>query len=222
MIFGNIVLFSAFSRPGRGRLLLVLLLIVTGLWGWGNWRRSQLAALPKAHTLNVGIAQGNIAQDQKWNPNYQEITLARYEQLTRQITEHTPLTSLFGRRRQCPFSFQSDVTYRGRLLNLAQDTNTPILFGSPAFRADGTELTLFNRAYLLSPDTTLLGHYDKMTLTPFGEYIPFQGSLLFFLDKFVEGIGDFAPGTTPTVFSLPPQESTRPPLGRQSWGRRFF
>ncbi len=202
VIFGNIVLFSAFSRPGRGRLLLVLLLIVTGLWGWGNWRRSQLAALPKAHTLNVGIAQGNIAQDQKWNPNYQEITLARYEQLTRQITEHA-VDLVIWPEAAVPFFFQSDVTYRGRLLNLAQDTNTPILFGSPAFRADGTELTLFNRAYLLSPDTTLLGHYDKMTLTPFGEYIPFQGSLLFFLDKFVEGIGDFAPGTTPTVFSLP-------------------
>ena len=202
VIFGNIVLFSAFSRPGRGRLLLVLLLIITGLWGWGNWRRSQLAALPAAHTLNVGIAQGNIAQDQKWDPDYQELTLARYEQLTRQITEQT-VDLVIWPEAAVPFFFQSDVTYRGRLLDLAQDTNTPILFGSPAFRADKTELTLFNRAYLLSPDTTILGHYDKMILTPFGEYIPFQDSVLFFLDKFVEGIGDFAPGTTPTVFSLP-------------------
>ena len=202
VILGNIVLFSAFSRPGRGRLLLVLLLIITGLWGWGNWRRSQLAALPTAHRLHVGVAQGNIAQGQKWDPDYQEITLARYEQLTRQITEHT-VDLVIWPEAAVPFFFQSDVTYRGRLLALAQDTNTPILFGSPAFRAAGTELTLFNRVYLLSPDTTLLGHYDKMILTPFGEYIPFQDSVLFFLDKFVEGIGDFAPGTTPTVFSLP-------------------
>ena len=202
VIFGNIVLFLAFSRPGRGRLLLVLLLIITGLWGWGNWRRSQLAALPTAHTLNVGIAQGNIAQDQKWDPDYQELTLARYEQLTRQITQQT-VDLVIWPEASVPFFFQSDVTYRGRLLDLAQDTKTPILFGSPAFRTDKTELTLFNRAYLLSPDTTILGHYDKMILTPFGEYIPFQDSVLFFLDKFVEGIGDFAPGTTPTVFSLP-------------------
>ena len=202
VIFGNVAFFLAFSRPGRGRLLLVLLLIITGLWGWGNWRRSQLAALPTAHTLKVGIAQGNIAQDQKWDPDYQEVTLARYEQLTRQITEQT-VDLVIWPEAAVPFFFQSDVTYRGRLLDLAQDTNTPILFGSPAFRADGTDITLFNRAYLLSPDTTVLGHYDKMILTPFGEYIPFQDSVLFFLDKFVEGIGDFAPGTTPTVFSLP-------------------
>ena len=202
VILGNIVLFLAFSRPGRGRLLLVLLLIITGLWGWGNWRRSQLAAQPATHTLNVGIAQGNIAQDKKWDPDYQEVTLARYEQLTRQITQQT-VDLVIWPEAAVPFFFQSDVTYRGRLLDLAQDTGTPILFGSPAFRADKTDLTLFNRAYLLSPDTTILGHYDKMILTPFGEYIPFQDSVLFFLDKFVEGIGDFAPGTTPTVFSLP-------------------
>ena len=209
VILGNSVLFLVFSRQSRGRLLLVLFLVIAGLWGWGNWRRSQLAALPPAHTLHVGVAQGNIAQDQKWDPDYQETTLARYEQLTRQITAHE-VDLVIWPEAAVPFFFQSDVTYRGRLLDLAQDTNTPILFGSPAFRADGADITLFNRAYLLSPDTTVLGHYDKMILTPFGEYIPFQDSLLFFLDKLVEGIGDFAPGTTPTVFSLPLQRQPAP------------
>ena len=209
VIFGNAVLFVAFSRQSRGRLVLVLLLILTGLWGWGNWRRSQLAALPPVHTLHVGIAQGNIAQDQKWDPDYQEVTLARYEQLTRQITEQA-VDLVIWPEAAVPFFFQSDVTYRGRLLDLAQDTNTPILFGSPAFQADDTDLTLFNRAYLLSPDTTILGYYDKIILTPFGEYIPFQDSVLFFLDKLVEGIGDFAPGTTPTVFSLPLKRQPAP------------
>lgn len=204
VIFGNTVLFRVLSRrgPGRGRVLLVFLLIITGLWGWGNWRRSQLAALPKAHTLSVGIAQGNIAQDQKWNPDYQETAITRYEQLTRQMAEQQ-VDLVVWPEASVPFFFQSDVTYRGRLLDLAQETKTPLLFGSPAFQARGTEITLFNRAYLLSPDTSVLGQYDKIILTPFGEYIPFQDSVLFFLDKLVEGIGDFAPGTTPTVFSLP-------------------
>ena len=204
VLCGNMVFFSVLSRrgPGRGRLLLVFLLIVAGLWGWGNWRRDQLAALPKAQTLTIGIAQGNIAQDQKWDPDHQEATIARYEQLTRQMAEqHVDL--VVWPEASVPFFFQSDVTYRGRLLDLAQETKTPLLFGSPAFQAKGTELVLFNRAYLLSPDTSILGHYDKIILTPFGEYIPFQDSLLFFLDKLVEGIGDFAPGTTPTIFSLP-------------------
>ena len=204
VVFGNIVLFSVLSRrgPGRGRLLLVLLLLVAGLSGWGGWRREQLAALPKTHTLRVGVAQGNIAQDKKWDPDYQETTLARYEQLTRRVAEQT-VDLIVWPEASIPFFFQSDVTYRGRLLDLAQETKTPLLFGSPAFLRNGTDITLFNRAYLMSPETTILGQYDKIILAPFGEYIPFQSSILFFLDKWVEGIGDFAPGTTPTVFSLP-------------------
>ena len=208
VIFGNLVFFTALSQrgPGRGRLVLVFLLIIAGLWGWGGWRRDQLAALPRTHTLNVGIAQGNIAQDKKWDPDYQEMTIARYEQLTRQMAEQS-VDLVIWPEASIPFFFQSDVTYRGRILDLAQETKTPILFGSPAFRMNtaelGTDMTLFNRAYLLSPQATVLDYYDKIILTPFGEYIPFQDNVLFFLDKLVEGIGDFAPGTKRTVFRLP-------------------
>ena len=78
---------------------------------------------------------------------------------------------------------------------------TPLLFGSPAFERGPRRVTLFNRAYLLSAEAEVVDRYDKIILTPFGEFIPFQDNFLFFLDKLVEGIGDFAPGTTPTVFS---------------------
>ena len=102
-----------------------------------------------------------------------------------------------------PFFFQSAETYQRQLLNLAREIKTPILFGSPAFGQHGTEMTLYNRAYLISSSVEVVGYYDKMYLVPFGEYVPFP-RVLFFLNKLVEGIGDFAAGTVPTVFSLPP------------------
>jgi apolipoprotein N-acyltransferase len=40
---------------------------------------------------------------------------------------------------------------------------------------------------------------------PFGEYIPLKSSLLFFLDKLVEGIGDFEAGPGSTVLSFTPK-----------------
>jgi len=204
VIFVNLVVFTVLHKrgPGRGRLLLAAVALVVGLSDWGAWRRAQLAALPPAHRLRVGLIQGNIEQDKKWNPQFQEATIARYEQLTREAVVRG-VDLIIWPETAVPFFFQSDVTYQGRLLNLARESKTPLLFGSPAFRLKGTDVTLFNRAYLVSSSAEVLGYYDKMQLAPFGEYIPFHNSVLFFLDKLVEGIGDFAAGTELTVFSLP-------------------
>lgn len=207
VIFGNLVLFTLVSTrgPGRGRLLLGTAALVLCVIAWGSWRRSQLAALPHDQRLRVGVVQGNIEQHEKWQPAFQVDTIAHYAHMTRQAAAADlivwPETAV-------PFFFQSDDTYRGQILNLARETTTPLLFGSPAFRRTARQLTLFNRAYLLSADAEVVDRYDKMILTPFGEFIPFQNSLLFFLDKLVEGIGDFAPGTRPTVFTLPKTNSS--------------
>lgn len=199
----NLVVFTVLHQRGRGRgrVLLTALILILSLTVWGAWRRTQLAALPPAHRLRVALIQGNIEQDKKWRPEFQEATIARYEQLTRQAVAQG-VDLVIWPETAVPFFFQSDVTYQGRLLALVSETKTPLLFGSPAFKQNGLEVTLFNRAYLVSSTAQVLGYYDKMQLAPFGEYIPFHDSLLFFLDKLVEGIGDFAAGTVPTIFPL--------------------
>jgi apolipoprotein N-acyltransferase len=203
VIFVNLVLFTAvFDRSAHwGRLILVSAGLLLSLSFWGAWRRAQLTALPPAHHLRVGIIQGNIEQDQKWDPAFQEMTITRYEQLTREVAVQE-VDLIIWPETAVPFFFQSEVDYQKRLLQLASDIKIPLLFGSPAFRQNRLKVTLFNRAYLLSSRAEVLGYYDKIKLAPFGEYIPFHDSFLFFLDKLVEGIGDFAAGTEPTVFSL--------------------
>ncbi len=205
VIFVNLAVFTVLCQrgPGRGRWLLAAVLVVFGLSFWGAARRTQLGALPVAHHLRVGVIQGNIEQDKKWDPEFQEATVARYEQLTRAaVTRGVNL--VVWPETAVPFFFQSDVTYQERLLNLVREVKTPVLFGSVGWRSKGSDtVTLFNRAYLVSSSAEVLGFYDKMHLVPFGEYVPFHDSVLFFLDKLVEGIGDFAAGTTPTVFALP-------------------
>lgn len=214
VIFVNLVIFTLFSDPqARRRLLVLLVLILVGsLSLWGMWRRSQLAALPSTHNLRVGLIQGNIPQDTKWNANFQEETMVRYEQLTRQAVSQGAELVIWPET-AAPFYFQSPLPpsmpdrekeeeYRERLLHLATELRTPILFGNPAFKIEGGQVSMFNRAYLISSTAEVLGSYDKIQLVPFGEYVPFH-NLLFFLDKLVVGIGDFAAGTTTTVFALP-------------------
>ncbi|MFA4911916.1 MAG: apolipoprotein N-acyltransferase, partial [Desulfobacteria bacterium] len=58
---------------------------------------------------------------------------------------------------------------------------------------------------LISPDNNVFGRYDKTHLVPLGEYVPL-GKYLYFIDKIVEGIGDFSSGKR-----IEPLES---PLGK--------
>ena len=208
VIFGNLVVFTVVSTKGsgRGRLLLTTALVILVLSGWGAWRTSQLAALPPTHHLRVGLIQGNVPQDQKWDKTFQEGTLARYERLSREAVAKGAELVIWPET-AVPFFFQSDAPYQQRLLKLVRELHTPLLFGAVGWRPKALdEVTLFNRAYFVSAEGEVLGFYDKIRLAPFGEYIPFQNSFLFFLDKLVEGIGDFAAGTETTVFSLPTQK----------------
>jgi apolipoprotein N-acyltransferase len=207
VIFVNLILFACWNSTNRRRvqLLAIAAVVLISLSAWGSWRRSQIAALPSAHHLRVGLIQGNIPQDSKWSPNAQEETMNRYERLTREAVARGA-TLVIWPETAAPFFFQAetlpDAAYRERLRQFAVAIKTPILFGSPAFKLNGVQISLFNRAYLLSPSGETLDSYDKIQLVPFGEYIPFH-RLLFFLDKLVVGIGDFAAGTEQTVFSLP-------------------
>jgi apolipoprotein N-acyltransferase len=211
VIFVNVALYALVAegldigdwrRRTKGALATVVaaLLLIT-LSSFGAWRRSELEALPKDRHLRVALVQGNIEQDKKWDPEYQETTVSRYEMLTKEAAAEG-VDLVVWPESAAPFYFQSERAYQQRLLRLSRETGAFLLFGSPAFTFNGQDLSLFNRAYLTSPVGKVAGYYDKIQLAPFGEYIPFQ-RVLFFIDKLVEGIGNFAAGTEIMVFTLP-------------------
>jgi apolipoprotein N-acyltransferase len=171
--------------------------IICGLYG--IWRIDQINSLSKeASALKVGIAQGNIPQELKWNPKFQKKTLDNYLDLTKKIAKTRPDLVVWPET-SAPFYFQSDRKYSPMLLDAVRDTGVELLFGSPAYKRKGKEIELFNRAYLISDGETR-GYYDKVHLVPFGEYVPLR-RLLPFLKRMVESVGDFSPGedTTPIL-----------------------
>ena len=208
VIFVNLAFFrlTQGKESVRGRPLLIAALLLVALTGWGAWRRSQLSALPPAHHLRVGLIQGNIEQDKKWDKEFQEETLSRYERLSRAAAVNGADLIVWPET-AVPFFFQSDIHYQHWLLDLIRELHVPFLFGAVGWQPKSmNDVTLFNRAYLVSAGGVVLGSYDKIKLAPFGEYIPFHSSFLFFLDKLVEGIGDFAAGTEATVLALPSEK----------------
>ena len=159
------------------------------------------APLPEARTLTIGAVQANIDQAHKWNEAYRQETLNRYADLSKQAANHIDL--LIWPEAATPFLFEREPAYQGEILQIAHDAQSPLLFGSPTLRYEKNGSPyLLNSAYLLTSSGQIGGRYDKRHLVPFGEYIPLK-ALLFFLEKFVVGIGDFKSGTGQLTLALP-------------------
>jgi len=194
-------------RPARlpWELAAMAALLVTLSWQYGLVTLSEtpFSDIPRS-SISVGVVQPNVDQAVKWDTAYREETIARFDRLTEKLGRATDL--VVWPEAATPFVFEREPVYQLQLMALANRAQAPILFGSPALRFyPDRRPYLMNSAYLLAPDGQLLGRYDKHHLVPFGEYIPFKSSFLSFLDKLVEGIGDFEPGTGPTVLTLTPK-----------------
>jgi apolipoprotein N-acyltransferase len=194
-------------RPARlpWELAAMAALLVTLSWQYGLFTLSEtpFSDIPRS-SISVGVVQPNVDQAVKWDTAYREETIARFDRLTEKLGRATDL--VVWPEAATPFVFEREPVYQLQLMALANRAQAPILFGSPALRFyPDRRPYLMNSAYLLAPDGQLLGRYDKHHLVPFGEYIPFKSSFLSFLDKLVEGIGDFEPGTGPTVLTFTPK-----------------
>lgn len=197
-------------RPARlpWELATLTALLVALSWHYGSWITSERPFGDVARsTLRVGVVQPNIDQAVKWDLAFRDETMARLDRLTGQLGSGLDL--VVWPEAATPFLLEREREYQAQLMAWAERAGAPILLGSPALRFyPDRRPYLLNSAYLLTPEGQLLGRYDKHHLVPFGEYIPLKGSLLFFLDKLVEGIGDFEAGPGSTVLSFVPGAET--------------
>lgn len=151
--------------------------------------------------IKVALAQGNIPQDVKWDPSFQEETVAIYERLSRK-TFGSGTHLIVWPESSLPFFFQKEFEYSRRVSSLARELDSYLVVSSPALEYEDGKERLLNSAFLISPDGSSLGRSDKMHLVPFGEYVPLA-TLLPFVKKMVQGIGDFSPGRVVTPLSAP-------------------
>jgi apolipoprotein N-acyltransferase len=207
LVFFNAVVAAVVGERATGlrRLvpaLVALTLLVPSVQLAGRWRAAALVRRPPAGGLPVAVIQGNIEQDHKWDPAYQDETLRRYRELTVAAAAGRPRLVVWPET-ATPFFFQEPGPLRDDVLALAGDVGAHLLFGSPAVRQAPTgAIEELNRAYLVAPDGRTLATYDKIQLVPFGEYVPYR-RVLFFVDQMVHAVGTMVPGVVPTVFTVP-------------------
>ena len=181
----------------RYPLLAALLMLVTLAYGWWRLDREPPAPLPQGSgSFAVLFVEGNIDQNQKWLPAFQRSTVQTYLRLTEQMLaahpgEHPliiwPETAL-------PFNLMAANPHTPRIRELAARAQSPLLTGAPGFEGSRENMRVYNRAYLIGPDGSLAGYYDKEHLVPFGEYVPdwLQWN---FLEGLLQQVGVYTPGT---------------------------
>jgi len=87
-----------------------------------------------------------------------------------------------------PLSYATTDFYRNAIESTSATSGADILLGSVAEDPQRPN-RLWNAAFLVSRGRTI-GHYDKIRLVPFGEYVPLR-KMLFFAKKLVRAVGEF-------------------------------
>jgi apolipoprotein N-acyltransferase len=184
---------AAFPRGFVARWSPVLLaLTVVALVAAAGAARLRANAWAKEGTpVRVGLIQGNVAQEQKWDPARAEQILARYLDMSRTAAFRGARFVVWPES-SLPYFFEEDPVHGDAVRRLAHETGTWVLFGSDQI-VRGQPPRYYNSAFLLSPSGVVAAVYRKIHLVPFGEYVPMK-SLLFFASRLVESVADFSPG----------------------------
>ncbi|MCL5021794.1 MAG: apolipoprotein N-acyltransferase [Nitrospirae bacterium] len=164
------------------------------VFSYGYWRLHQERP---GNSVKVSIVQGNIEQDKKWEPRYQDEVIADYKELTMKAVASAPSLVIWPET-ALPFYFGYDTNRSADLVEFQRRLNSYLLFGSVLVQrppSAGRPALLTNSAVLLDKEGNVTYSYDKIHLVPFGEYVPLR-SILFFVDRLAEGIGDYKPGET--------------------------
>ena len=193
----NAVLYDLMSARFRRRHLLIetvfACVAITAILVYGHIRIAKIdELLKKAPRLQVALIQGNIDQSIKWDSLYQSQTIDIYSSLSRQsIPSGNGL--IVWPETAAPFYFQRPGLLQEAVVDVAKTSGSAVLFGSPSYEEEKGSIHYMNSAFLLGPDGTLSGRYDKVHLVPYGEYVPLR-RFFPFIGKLVVGVGDFKSG----------------------------
>jgi apolipoprotein N-acyltransferase len=204
----------AVTIAGRGRsrwiapASIAVLLAAIVVWGSARIRSDKL--MTDGEPIRVAVLQGNVAQDEKWNPaNRAEIT-DRYLTMTRQALAQGARFIMWPES-ATPLPLEQDIVGGAAIRRLAVESQATLLVGSdqiePIKTAGPSEKETsryYNAAFLLKPDGKVGAVYRKMHLVPFGEYVPLQ-SVLFFAGPIIGAVAEFSsftPGTMPVLLPI--------------------
>jgi apolipoprotein N-acyltransferase len=182
----NVLIFKALKERD-GKPLLVMLALLAGIMGGGyglfRVHDARGAAIPRHQ---AGIIQPNSNHDMVFDFTLVRATLERLFLVSRELQARGAEFVVWPEFTVPIYPLQTPF-YGRRFLAFSREY-APLLAGFTDFR--GQE-RVYNSVILFQDGR--VETYDKVHLTPFGEYVLFR-RWLFFVKKITDEIGDFAPG----------------------------
>jgi apolipoprotein N-acyltransferase len=175
------------------------LIVLAVLWGVGAWR---LGHHPSGSVIgvNLRLVQANVAQHHKWQPEMRARWFQRHIDLSQ--TGGTRPTLVIWPESATPYPIDRDPLVRQRLAQVAPQDGF-LISGGERFGLDEVPPRAWNSLFVVDRSGRLVTFYDKHTLVPFGEYLPFRSVLgTLGIDKLAGGSVDFAPGPGPVVLEV--------------------
>ncbi len=166
--------------------------LVVCVLGYGELRLSQK---PAGKTFKVGVVQGNISQEAKWNPVQWPNILTSYLDLTTKASLEKPDLIVWPET-SFPGYFWMAPQLLEKTKMFVKQNKIPLLFGVVTEKDD----KYFNSAILLGKDGEIALEHHKLHLVPFGEFIPFRKTFPFLAD--IIPIEDFTEGVAYTPFPV--------------------
>jgi apolipoprotein N-acyltransferase len=191
----------------RWRVTAAAALLIAGAGVWGTLRLRAHPLVDAGTPIRVGVIQGNVPQDQKWEPALADAILQRYINMTREALARGAQFVIWPES-ATPFNYEEEPTRAEPIRRLAREAHLTLLIGSdqiekiqPVLVGKPPAPRFFNAAFLVQPDGSTAAVYRKIHLVPFGEYVPLK-RLLFFVGTIVEAVSDYSPGTEPLVLPV--------------------
>ncbi|NUQ27667.1 MAG: apolipoprotein N-acyltransferase [Acidobacteriaceae bacterium] len=181
----------------------VSLAIALQVGGWVKEKRDEgyLHSLPPAKQHAI-LLQGNLSESGPEAPRNGDTDslLTAFVQQSLGKADLLPQVIIWPES-PAPFA-TSDPKFRQMIGIMTQAANSAAIIGAEGIELDSAApggYKAYNSAALFAADGSYRGHYDKVHLVPFGEYLPFP-SLFQFAGGLVAEVGRSDPGHFRTVF----------------------
>ena len=185
------------ARPRGMRMVFGVapIVIVVFLWWVTGLVASKLFERPRVGPrYTAALLQPDISQEMRWDSASLTAIFQRMIDMT-DTSIRAGASVVIWPESTVPLSYSTTDFFRDTIENISRRSAVDIILGSVAVDAANPD-TMWNSAFLVSGGATI-GHYDKIRLVPFGEYVPLR-KMLFFAHKLVHEVGNFEFGTKDT------------------------